>query len=548
LRREIRAGVRLGVGTVALALAYGLIADYGTTLLALELALIVALAASSALGCRAALGVQSGRAWVRPAHLALGAVGGVAYRGALEWNHTRRHIRPLHLALGELLGVPRAVRPRSWLDVPRSFATREGAKITVRLPKGFALTADVGRQVVADLVCAKLGLEAAAHKWHLAGDRPRVVFTVQVPPPEAVRLADVRELLGKIADTALLVGLGRGRAPVEWSLTDDSPHACLSCGSGGGKSATARALIAQHLARGGVALILDVKRLSHAYARGLAAVRYCRDIAEIHDALIWLAGEIDRRNEAADQGADIDGNTDAVDIGPRILVVVEELNATAARLNKHWQKIKGKDDPKQSPATEALGDCLFMGRQVKVNALVIAQFLSARILGGGEPRENIGCRALGRFTVNNWRALAPECWPPPRSSRHPGRLQVVVAGQAKECQALFTTAAEARELATSGIVTPFPDTSEMTSSAAVIPLHAAAMPGPVGLREAVTSGVLPVPEGSTPARWLVAVRSARARDPEFPAAADEDGPRGERRYDPGELMAWAKNRPRAGAA
>jgi hypothetical protein len=323
MRREARAGVRLGSVAFALALAVGLVADYAATVLALELACGASVATSSGLGARAALEVQSGRRWVRPTHLGLGLLGGVAYRAALEALHTRRAVRPLHLALGELVGVPRAVRPKSWLTVPRHYATREGARIVARLPKGFALTSDVTREAVAEVVRTVLGLEAVAHKWHLAGPRPRVVFTVQTPPPDKVRLADVREQLAKIADTELLIGQGRGRAPVTWSTSDDSPHSCLSCGSGGGKSATARALVAQHLARGGVALILDIKRLSHAYARGLAAVRYCRDIAEIHDALIWLAGEIDRRNEAADAGSDIDGNTDGVDIGPRILIVVE---------------------------------------------------------------------------------------------------------------------------------------------------------------------------------------------------------------------------------
>jgi hypothetical protein len=80
----------------------------------------------------------------------------------------------------------------------------------------------------------------------------------------------------------------------------------------------------------------------------------------------------------------------------------------------------------------------------------------------------------------------------------------------------------------------------------VVILRPAARPGPIGLREAVTSGALPVPEGSTPGRWLAAVRKARQYDAEFPAPADEDGPRGERRYDPDALAAWARNRPRAG--
>jgi len=554
LRREVRAGVRLGLVLGGLGAAYGLVAAWAATITALEGAAAATVAASSALGVLAALTVQSGRAWVRPAHVGLGALGGVAYRAALNYSHTRRHVRPLHLALGELVGVPRAVRPRSWLEVPRDFATRAGAKITVRLPQGFALTADVSRQAIADAATAVLGLEAVSHKWHLAGNHPRVVFTTHTPPPPEVRLADVRSLLGTLAETALLIGLGRGREPVVWELDADSPHACLSMGSGGGKSATARSLVAQHLARGGIALILDVKRLSHAWARGLPNVRICRDIAEIHDALIWLQGELDRRNEAADEGADLEGNTDHVDIGPRILVIAEELNATAARLSKHWAKIKSKEDPKQSPAVESLGDALFMGRQVRVNVVAIAQMLTARTVGGGEARENLGVRILSRFTLNNWRVLVPEVWPAPRSSRHRGRMQVAISGDVRETQGLFLTVAEARELATSGTVAEFPALT-LTGGAAVRGGDGAAAepmrgvrPSPIGLREAVASGVIPVPEGSTAARTLEVVRKARTRDADFPAAAEGGEAGREALYPPEALERWARNRPRAGVA
>lgn len=554
LRREVRAAVRLGLVVGGVGVGYGLVFAYAATVLALESATAAAVASSSALGVLAALTVQSGRAWVRPAHVGLGVVGGVAYRAALDWSHTRRRVRPLHLALGDLIGVPRAVRPKSWIDLPRDYATRPGAKFTVRLPQGFALTAEVTRQAIADAACAVLGLEAVSHKWHLAGNRPRVVFTVQIPPPSKVGLADVRELLGTLAETALLVGLGRGREPVVWELDADSPHACLSMGSGGGKSATARGLVAQHLARGGICLILDVKRLSHSWAKGLPSVRICRDIAEIHDALIWLQGELDRRNEAADEGADLEGNTDHVDIGPRILVVAEELNATAARLIKHWAKNKTKDDPKISPAVEALGDALFMGRAVKVNVIAIAQMLTARVVGGGEARENLGCRILARFTLNNWRVLVPEVWPAPRSSRHRGRMQVCVSGDVRETQGVFMTPAEARELATSGEVAEFPAFvmpagAEVRGGdgASATPMRGVT-PGPIGLREAVASGVVPIAEGSTAARTLEAVRKARQEDSEFPEAAESGGPGREALYDPETLERWARNRPRAGAS
>lgn len=70
----------------------------------------------------------------------------------------------------------------------------------------------------------------------------------------------------------------------------------------------------------------------------------------------------------------------------------------------------------------------------------------------------------------------------------------------------------------------------------------------IGLTEAIRIGVLPVPAGSTAARWLEAVRKARQYDPHFPQAR-QGGPAGiEHLYDAHELATWTRNRPRAGAA
>jgi hypothetical protein len=117
---------------------------------------------------------------------------------------------------------------------------------------------------------------------------------------------------------------------------------------------------------------------------------------------------------------------------------------------------------------------------------------------------------------------------------------------------LFMTPAEAREYSLSGVVTEFPPL-ELPAAAAVrggdgaevIPLRPAA---PIGLRQAVASGIIPVPEGSTAARTLEAARTARKQDAEFPAPAEGGGPGREALYDPQALERWARNRPRAGVA
>lgn len=185
---------------------------------------------------------------------------------------------------------------------------------------------------------------------------------------------------------------------------------------------------------------------------------------------------------------------------------------------------------------------------MKENILGVAQMFTARTVGGPEARENAGTRVLGGYTQNNWRMLVPEIWPMPKKSRVKGRVQVCIAGTAHETQVAFLTPAEARELATSGTVSAFPGAEGQGGQIPVrsVQLHIAGKGAAVGLRAAIASGVIPVPEGSTPDKTLANIRKARQYDPEFPAPKGEPGPGQEATYDPDELAAWARNRPRAG--
>jgi hypothetical protein len=459
-----------------------------------------------------------------------------AARTVAQYRHDRAYVRPLHHALAPVVGHAVAARPASWLTVPRGFQRRQGAVISVQLPRHFAGAADAKRAVI-DIVCGRLSLENPGVEWKLAGASPAVQFTVQVPPPSKVRFADVIDLIRNASPTAPFIGLGRGGAPLFIDLENDSPHILISAGSGGGKSMLLRAIAAQILHNGGVVLCLDIKRLSHAFLRGLPGVKYARSIAEIHDALIALRGEIDQRNELADSGADEDGSTDHVDVGPRLLIIAEELNSTSARLSNHWRSIRTSSDANTSPAVESLSDAIFLGRQVRVTCAAAAQLAVARSLGGGEVRENFGARCLSRYSVQAARILCPEIWPFPRSSRHPGRFQICIGGIAHETQTVMMSAREAREWAMSGAVATFPAEGAPIAAANVSVL--AERRQPISLSQAVADGVVSLE--------LAALRSARARDPEFPAA-HSTGNDGAHLYDAGELRRWEANRPRAQAA
>lgn len=525
-----RAGIRLGVTVAALGALYGVLTARSATVDAL-------MGLAAVLACLAAW-----RGW----------------RGILAWRHNRRWVRPLHRVLAPVAGHPLALPAGQWLDVPRGYAARHGAQITVHLPPEFEGAKD-SRNRVLSVIREKLALEDADAQWKLAGKKPHVVITTSVPPPRKVGYDDIREAIESAGPNKAVLGFGRGRSVVSADLDSDSPHILISAGSGGGKSVLARAIIAPKLAAGDVSMILDPKRISQRAFKGLPNVLYCRSTQEIHDALLMLGPEIERRNEIVDLYADENGDLpEGVNVGPRMWIVVEELNALAGRLIAYWRKIKGPQDPATSPAVEALNEVLFMGRQVRMHVVAIAQMMTAKATGGPEARENFATRCLTRYTFNAWKMLVPEVWPMPPKSAHVGRWQIVKGGVAHETQVAYLTPRQSRELAMSGAMTPFPAlerpgestpalgagdtpaTSTGTRLELVKPLVAAtSTPEPVGLADAVARGIVSVS--------LAAVRTARARDPEFPAPVDKNGtgPTAKALFDPDALKRWERNREKA---
>ncbi len=423
---------------------------------------------------------------------------------------------------------------------------KDGAVTSVRLELTQNWPADEkDKTSLVSTAAKRLGIEAPEASWRQAGPKPQVVLTVSEPPPARVTLADIRDAIDKAARDDLVWGLGKKRSTIATSLADDSPHLGLSIGSGGGKSATARALAAQRLYRGDIVLILDVKMISHQWARGLPNAHIARRPHEIHQALVWLGGEVDRRNEVALAGSDIEGNVHGT-VGPRLVVVCEELNATMRVLRRYWAQMDGKG---RSPALDALDATSFMGRQVLVNIVYIGQRLSVKAIGGdGDARENIGVLGFCRYSPSNWKMLAGD-FAMPAKSLQPGRLQVV-SDKVRETQCVFMSAREARALALAGTVTPLPagmpgaarvaggtGFAELTSRGAEQPVVLRKGPdvlvpgGSVILSEAVRDGVVSCS--------LHAVRKASQR-PGFPR---HSGLRGlAKEYDALALADWDEAR------
>jgi hypothetical protein len=74
---------------------------------------------------------------------------------------------------------------------------------------------------------------------------------------------------------------------------------------------------------------------------------------------------------------------------------------------------------------------------MRVHILMAGQSMTAKATGGPEGRESFGGRALARATTNQWRMLAPQIKPIPRTSEVPGRWHLVAGNTLKEFQAPF---------------------------------------------------------------------------------------------------------------
>jgi len=486
------------------------------------------------------------------------AYGSVKTTQAVQtWQHVRTWVRPLHSVLAPVLGIGDRARPDSYLSIPLDFQTDPDTQITVQIPTSWEGD-QTSRQRVQDIIRTRLALQDVDMTWHLSGPRPTLTIRQAPKPPAAISWADALPLMRDAAESAPLIGIGQRGKLVAVDLDSDSPHILLSMSTGGGKSVFARAIAAQILARGGRVIICDIKRVSHRWARSLPGVTYARSPEEIHDAIIMVAEEGARRFEMIEEDRD-----EEVAALPRVLLIMEEMNACMGKLTRYWNAIREKDDPKKSPAIEAFGDTLFMGRQARTHVLAIGQLMTARAMGGPEMRECFSTRVLARYSQNAWKMLVPEVWPAPKASRHAGRVQLVQAGTAYETQVIFGSEEEARELVLSSRPRAVPtshETDHQRNGPETVPgTRAGATPGlrlvksapnnpipvdpnaPIGLRNACKSGLISLSD--TADKTLAILRAARTRDPEFPLPVRESGK--EKLYLPSELVKWARNRPSA---
>ena len=367
--------------------------------------------------------------------------------------HYAVYHRPLHHTLTQLIG-----------DSPRELAvSRNRDACSFGVPLHYN-PGDKEKDALVRAVCDRLHFDDPDVTWRLHGRKPEVVFTRKELLPGFLTWADVERLVKAAKPDQLLSGLGKSNVEVFVSTKLDSPHFGIAMGTGGGKSNTAAFWLTQELMRGAVGLILDAKWISHPWAfkdidanyGQLPNIAYARSTADLHNAMVWLGIELQRRTEAAELLVNSKGDI-LGDVGPTLWIIAEELNLAVPRLKQYWATIRDpKTDPKRSPALDGMAAVSFAGRAVRMHLIVIGQMLTAAVLGGGDVRENIGVRMLARYTGNSWKMQAGDL-PMPPSSDIPGRVQVVASGTVREAQVPLMDLDKCREYAIAGDVTECPD-------------------------------------------------------------------------------------------
>jgi hypothetical protein len=290
----------------------------------------------------------------------------------------------------------------------------------------------------ADTIPLVLVLENARFTRH-STDKEHRTMTNTAALPQVLHFTDpgLREQLEALPASTALIGIGTDGTAIAVDV-DHAPH-ILVCtgtgtgtGTGGGSTTVLRTLAAQFLHQGVHALVLDGPLVAHLWTKELPTVTHRGSVAGIHDALVRLATELQRRLH-------LDA---ALDDAPRLMVVLDRADDTMRHLARYWETSRQKGDPKKSPAITALEDVLHAGRQARIHVLY-----NGRGSGGLAPaaRDQFATVILARVSAGTWQRIAPIAGPAPKPSAHPGRVHVVQDGTAHQTQVLLMTDAEAAD-------------------------------------------------------------------------------------------------------
>ncbi|MFJ8854955.1 hypothetical protein [Streptomyces sp. NPDC102437] len=259
--------------------------------------------------------------------------------------------------------------------------------------------------------------------WHSEDRKPYVLVKKTRKPPAKAAFKDPRpqELVAKAKESAPIIRIGAGGQIVSVDLDADSPHILVHHSTGGGKSVTLRGIASR--------CFTTARSCSSSTPSGSHTLGPAASTASC-TAVTSPTSTTSSSNSARSAGAvpdelGIDADPKAID--PRLLILLEEVNATMKQLARYWEKTRESGDPKISPAFDALNEIFYMGSQLRMHVLLVAQSATARALGGPEAREQFSTRIPARYGVNAWRMLAPEVHQVPRA--RPGRSAAAPRGR-----------------------------------------------------------------------------------------------------------------------
>lgn len=250
--------------------------------------------------------------------------------------------------------------------------------------------------------------------------------------PEILDYDAARGTLWDSGPNEYLLGVnGKGEAEF-FDLKKDSPHMFVSAPSGCGKSVIAATNASQALVKGGSAVFLDVKRISHRWAKNLPGVTYAVEIDEIANVIVSVAAELRRRMRIVDE---YPGKIEDAPVGPRIFLIAEEINSMMSELEEFERSLppRGVYRPRR-----ALRDILNLGRAVGCHVIAFAQYPDTRLI----PKpviEAFGTRILIQHTNESWKALAWSLGYAPPAPSQVGRGIIVKDGKGIETQFLYLT-------------------------------------------------------------------------------------------------------------
>ncbi|GKQ38462.1 hypothetical protein [Streptomyces sp. A012304] len=141
-------------------------------------------------------------------------------------------------------------------------------------------------------------------------------------------------------------------------------------------------------------------------AKDLPTVTHRGDVVGIHDALVGLGSELERRTALDD---DLDGVL-------RLMAVIDRADDTLRHLTRCRETVRHKDDPKRTPAIAALEAVLYEGRAARIHVIYDGPVtVGGRLIPGA--RDQFSTVILARVSVGTWQRLAPIAARTPKSSR-----------------------------------------------------------------------------------------------------------------------------------